>query len=236
MPNPTNEDYHKLMEHYQKAFQSRREVEWKLALGFWAAIGGVTYCLISVDPASFAFSIPIAETYFTLGLLSFFFWKLPLQHSNAVDSKWIRYYRDKIEGIEPATNGNADRDPSQLGDTGQNMEKERPSKGFAWDWVNARKGWCRFFNPLAACIDGLINSWRAVFHQFGEKQYLWLTGQMGFTIALLMGSYYVINAHLRVDKLQTAIHTKVENETISQLDGAIKAVAKRKADLLRKKL
>lgn len=154
--------YVKLLEHYQKSFQNRREVEWKLALGFWAAIGAITYSLITVDKDTFVDSDCLLAWLFAgyviVGIVSVFFWKFPLQHSNASDSLWQRYFRNRAEG-KPA-----------IRPFGTDPKTEKEHNESIWNWPAelGRKQWVWLVGQISFTAITLIGSYIVIALHFAK--------------------------------------------------------------------
>jgi hypothetical protein len=82
-PKTPEPDWLELAKIAQQSFFSRRELEWKLAIGFWAAIAAFTWVFFKVDGLKLPphFDWILGVTYLLLFGLTIPFWHLPLQKS-----------------------------------------------------------------------------------------------------------------------------------------------------------
>lgn len=120
----------------QQSFFNRRELEWKLSFGFWAAIAAVTSAFFSGKLSTIYAHTPciLASAYLLLFVLTIPFWHLPLQKAHGGDKKYYFYYLKRARGIE---------DPSF-----------REKKG---TWVDVDKWW--FCGHLVFTAFFLVVSW-----------------------------------------------------------------------------
>lgn len=103
MSHDSNEpDWLELAKIAQQSFFNRRELEWKLSLGFWAAIGAFTWLFFSVSDIQVPdhFTCILGVAYVVLFSLTIPFWHLPLQKANGGDKKYYFSYLNRARGIE----------------------------------------------------------------------------------------------------------------------------------------
>lgn len=93
-------DWLELAKIAQQSFFNRRELEWKLSLGFWAAISAFTWLFFSVAgiqvPTNFTCLLGIG--YVLLFILTIPFWHLPLQKAHGGDKKYYFSYLKRARG------------------------------------------------------------------------------------------------------------------------------------------
>jgi hypothetical protein len=81
-------------------FKSRRELEWKLAFGFWGAIGAFTAALLTERlnlPAPSCLWL-LAFAYLLALVAAVALWMWPLQVAHADGKAFWKYYMEKAEG------------------------------------------------------------------------------------------------------------------------------------------
>ena len=90
-------DWAELAKIAQGSFQNRREMEWKLAFGFWTAIGAFTALFFTIDGfvATTWFCWTLAGLYGILILLVGYLWQYPLHSAHAADRAWFIYYMER---------------------------------------------------------------------------------------------------------------------------------------------
>ncbi len=76
------------------SFKDRRELEWKLAFGFWAAIAVFTSACIAVPQPKVPKHLPtmLGGVYLLLFLTATFCFLLPVQRAHFDDKAWWKYY------------------------------------------------------------------------------------------------------------------------------------------------
>ena len=86
----------------QLSFFNRRELEWKLSLGFWTAIAAFSWLFFSVDGLHVPpfFNYFLAVVYLFIFVISIPFWHLPLQKSHGADKRYLNYYLKRARGID----------------------------------------------------------------------------------------------------------------------------------------
>lgn len=93
-----------------ESFSNRRALEWKLAFGFWSAIGALTAAPFAVKGLEIPKWFPrlLAVFYVLLFVVAVVCWFWPLQDAHARDKQWWLYYINRAQGkpdvIEPDTN------------------------------------------------------------------------------------------------------------------------------------
>lgn len=94
----------------QESFFNRRQLEWRLSLGFWSAIGALTWLFFTVEgiqvPSNFSCILGIACG--IVFILSIPFWHLPLQIAHGGDKKYYFYYlkrAQRLDGSPPEGKG-----------------------------------------------------------------------------------------------------------------------------------
>lgn len=73
-------------------FKNRRELEWKLAFGFWAALAGFTYFFLSNAKVEKPPIVWLGVIYGLIFLISVFCWMCPLQKAHAKNKAYFLYY------------------------------------------------------------------------------------------------------------------------------------------------
>jgi hypothetical protein len=86
----------------QQSFFNRREVEWKLAIGFWTAIGAFTWAFFAVESLTVPpyFCCALGFIYLLLFLLTIPFWHLPIQKAHSIDKQYYHFYIKKARGVD----------------------------------------------------------------------------------------------------------------------------------------
>lgn len=94
-------DTNDLVSHYLRLYELQKEcldrrigIEWKVAIAFWTAIGGVTALLIQkvqIPPSSLWFFVTV---FVVFGL-----WLGKVWYANQVDRHWIDVYRSNAEKV-----------------------------------------------------------------------------------------------------------------------------------------
>lgn len=194
----TSPTYIDLAKISQTSFHNRREYEWKVAFGFWTAIGLFTYFCIEHAGSLKDLTWWIFGFYILIWLLWVFLWQWPLRLAFEEDKAYLLYYMHRAEN-RPAIwrpdisyednvpNGNA---ASDGWDAWWNSVKQP----FSRCCPEICRTFVRWFCP-GLCRDiwrlrrrpneaGKLNvSWRAV---------AWSAGQPIFTLVILIGSWCVI--------------------------------------------
>jgi hypothetical protein len=91
--------YFELVKMHEESVKHRRDHEWKLAFGFWSAIGLSTWFVASEKislPESALFALAIL--YFLLWLTAKHRWFTPLQRAHHTDRRWKHYFIKVAEG------------------------------------------------------------------------------------------------------------------------------------------
>ena len=76
-------------------FKNRRELEWKLALGFWAVLGSFTYWFIANPTFPPPSPCLLGWTYGLMCVCAVAFWMLPLQTAHAHNKYYYLLYMNK---------------------------------------------------------------------------------------------------------------------------------------------
>jgi hypothetical protein len=131
-----NPDWLELAKIAQQSFFNRREIEWKLSLGFWTAIAAFSWMFFKVDCLYVppCFGCWLGFGYLFLFILTIPFWHLPLQRAHGADKRYLNYYLKRARGID---------DP-----------KFREGNG---TWEDVDKDW--FYGHLAFTLFFLLLSW-----------------------------------------------------------------------------
>ncbi len=97
-------DWIELAKLAQASHHSRRETEWKLAFGFWTAIGAFTAAAFTVPGFQWSglYEWILAAIYAATLLTMVVFWQYPLHSAHATDRDWFVFYTYKAHGCLPA--------------------------------------------------------------------------------------------------------------------------------------
>lgn len=122
----------------QQSIFNRRDLEWKLSFGFWAAIAAFTSAFFTGKISAIApnTSCCLAVAYLLLFVLTIPFWHLPIQKAHGGDKKYYFYYLQRARGIS---------------DVDANFKEGKGA------WANVDKAW--FFGHLVFTAFFLAASW-----------------------------------------------------------------------------
>lgn len=147
----------------QESFLNRRSYEWKVAFGFWTAIGVITYFGAmseeKVKAAGWVYClIPI---YFIVGLSWLFLWQAPMRRAFQKDQDFKHYYMEKAEGRTP------DRPSSDL----MPYWEAITGRQGVWTWAQTVFTWCVLLFSLMVLLyvkDGSEKSKQSIEIQAGN--------------------------------------------------------------------
>ncbi|MBY0460638.1 MAG: hypothetical protein K2V38_25250 [Gemmataceae bacterium] len=130
----------------QDSFQNRRAVEWKLAFGFWIAIGSFTAAFFTLEGFSCPAWLPwvLGIAYVLVLLVVIFCWQIPLHSAHAGDREWFIFYMDRAWW--DSASGTAQPAP--------------PVKGQPPKWNRNNRSWC--IGQCAFTAFFLVLSWVAI--------------------------------------------------------------------------
>lgn len=109
----------------QENFHNRRSYEWKLAFGFWTAIGAFTspFILDKIPKGANleSFKNQLHWFYIFIWLVTVVCWQIPLHSAHAGDREYKFYYIGRIKGMK---------------------EKQLPNDGLFKNWGTRNVLWC----------------------------------------------------------------------------------------------
>lgn len=102
MEQPEAKDWIELAKIHQSSYQDRRALEWRLAFGFWTAIGAFTAAFFTLDTETMLpdwFDTTLKQIYFVLLAASIVFWQIPIHTAHGGDRKLLHHAVNMAKGV-----------------------------------------------------------------------------------------------------------------------------------------
>lgn len=132
-------DWIELAKLTQGSIHNRREFEWKLAFGFWTAIGTFTAAFFTLEgficPIWLSSILMLAYLLILGGVI--FCWQIPQHSAHAGDREWYDYYMDRTRW-DSSSDVPEPKPPVKH----EPIEKDKPLEKDKPKWSNNNLRWC----------------------------------------------------------------------------------------------